>query len=222
MRAVEQGFLQQPLSAVFANPANVRVLRELFRNGGENSARMLAERSKLTKPSVLASLTFLETLGFVEALGAARLRLYRIDGKHPLAPALSALFVAENYRFSEIIDGLRRAAVEAGATAAWLYGSVARGEDRPNSDIDIALVASADAGDMDAGRLKERVRESLRSQEDALRFSASVVGFTADHIARLAAEKDPWWTTMCRDAVPLVGPPPDLFVARLLAVPGTV
>lgn len=215
MRATTQSFVRQPLSSVFANAANVRVLRELSRAGGESSARMLSERSKLTKPSVLSSLEYLEALGFVESLGSSRSRLYRIDGKHPLGPALAALFVAEDHRFGRIMSGIHKAALDAGVAAAWLYGSVARGEDRWDSDIDIALVTYDDAVTM-----KTKVREALRDQEDALRFSASVLGFGPDDIVRLAAEKDPWWTAMCIDAVPLIGPPPDLFVARFLAKSG--
>lgn len=209
MRAMTQSFARQPLSSVFSNAANVRVLRELSRTGGESSARMLSERSKLTKPSVLASLAHLEALGFVLSLGSSRSRLYRIDDKHPLAPKLTALFVEEDHRFGRIMSGIHKAAHDAGVAAAWLYGSVARGEDGWDSDIDLAIVT-----DEDAVAVKTKVREALRDREDLERFSASVLGFHTDDIVRLAAEQDPWWMAMCQDAVPLIGPPPDVFVAR--------
>jgi predicted nucleotidyltransferase len=212
MRTIPQSFLRHPLSAVFANPANVRVLRELSRHGGELSATALVEQSRLTKPSVLASLGHLTELGYVEALGTQRQRLYRIDGRHPLVSALSALFAAENDRFQSIIAAIRASAIDAGVTAAWLYGSVARGEDRPDSDLDVALVDLADAGSA-----KTRMRERLREQEDALRFSVSILGFDADDIQRLSTDNDPWWENMVRDAVPLVGPDPKSLVSRLLA-----
>jgi predicted nucleotidyltransferase len=212
MRTVPQSFLRQPLSAVLANPANVRVLRELSRHGGELSATTLAQRSKLTKPSVLASLDHLAGLGYVEPLGTLRQRLYRIDSKHPLVPALSDLFSAEDQRFQSIIEAIRAAAIDAGATAAWLYGSVARGEDRPDSDVDVALVASGNAGSA-----KAKMREALRGREDTLRFSASVLGLDADDIVRLAAENDPWWVAVVEDTFPLVGPDPLSLASRLSA-----
>jgi predicted nucleotidyltransferase len=210
MRATPQSFLRQPLSVVLANSANVRVLRELTRHGGELSATTLTERSKLTKPSVLASLDHLAGLGYVEVLGSLHQRLYRIVAKHPLIPALSALFTAEDHRFQSIIEAIRTAAIGAGATAAWLYGSVARGEDRPGSDLDVALVFPGNAGSA-----KAKLRETLREREDALHFSISVLGFDADDIVRLSDENDPWWVEMAKDAVPLVGPDPIALASRL-------
>src|SRR5579872_2353215 len=129
MRTTPQSFLRQPLSAVLAGPAAVRVLRVLARHGGELSAALLATRTRLTKPSVLASLHHLAAMGYVEALGSSRQSLYRIDHRHPLVPSIIALFTAEDDRFQTIIAAVRAAAIAAEATAAWLYGSVARGED---------------------------------------------------------------------------------------------
>lgn len=212
MHPIPQSFLRQPLSAVLANSANVRTLRELARHGGELSATTLVERSKLSKPSVLASLNHLTELGYVESLGTLRQRLYRIDHKHPLAPAISALFAAEDHRFQSIIEVIRTAALDAGATAAWLYGSVARGDDRQDSDIDVALVDPANGGSA-----KSKVLETLHESEDSLRFSASVIGLNADDIVRLASENDPWWVEVVKDAVPLIGPDPTSLASRLLA-----
>jgi predicted nucleotidyltransferase len=203
MRPVAQSFLRQPLSAVFANPANVRLLRELSRHGGEFSAKILAERSRLTKSSVTLALDYLSGLGLVEILGSAHSRLYRIDGDHPLASSLAALFAAEDLRFQNIIEAVRAAAIKAGATAVWLYGSVARGEDRPDSDVDVVVIAANDAG-----ALKVKMRNLLREREDALRFSASVIGLDLEDVGRLVVENDPWWATMIEDGIPLLGPAP--------------
>lgn len=59
--------------------------------------------------------------------------------------------------------------------------------------------------------------EALRDREDALRFSASVVELDADDVVRLAADEDPWWVTMVKDAVSLVGPEPLSLASRLSA-----
>jgi predicted nucleotidyltransferase len=210
MLAQPQSFLRQPLSAVFANPASVRVLRALMRHGGELSAPMLAERSRLTRPSVLAALDHLSGLGLVESIGSVRQRLHRIDKGHPLAAGLSVLFAAEADRFDTIIEAIRRAAIEAGVAAAWLYGSVARGEDRPDSDLDIAMVASID---LDAE--KSAFRDALRALEAEWRFSASVVALGPEDVRRLAQEGDPWWLALLAEAVPLAGPDPVTLAASL-------
>lgn len=212
MRTQPQSFLRQPLSAVFANAASARVLRVLAQHGGELSAPMLAQRSRLTRPSVLAALDHLAALGFVDSIGSVRQRLHRIDNRHPLAPAISALFAAEADRFDRIIEAVQAAATESGVAAAWLYGSVARGEDRPGSDIDIAIVASTDLATE-----KMAVRDALRAFEGELRFSASVVALDAADIRRLAQEGDPWWRALLAEAVPLVGPDPQTLAASLSA-----
>ena len=209
MRTAAQSFLRHPLSAVFANPANVRVLRELSRHGGELSATMLVERTRLSKPSVLAALAHLSGLGYIESLGSHRQRLHRIDSKHPLASSISSLFLTEDHRFQAIIEAIRKAATEAGAAAAWLYGSVARAEDRPDSDVDVALVSTRNAG-----AAKGKMRDALREVEGALRFSTSVVSVDTDDIRRLVRERDPWWVAMVKDAMPLVGPDPVSLAAR--------
>jgi predicted nucleotidyltransferase len=212
VRSRSQSFLRQPLSAVFGQGSDVRVLRELSRHGGELTVSALVERTKLTRPSVLATLAALTSQGLVEALGASH-RLYRFDHSHPLAPALSALFAAEDERFRGIIQSLRTAAVDAGADAAWLYGSVARGEDRPDSDIDVAAVSAPGR----AESTKARLRELLRDTEDRLRFSASVIVLEPGDIPRLAAGNDPWWCRMIQETTPLVGLDPTAMLARISA-----
>lgn len=211
MRAAPQSFLRQPLSSVLAHPANVRVLRELAQHGGELSATMLVDRTKLSRPSVLAALEMLSQHGYVDALGSPHLRLYRLDTKHPLVPILSQLFAAEEARFDAVLDAIRAAANDVGVAAAWLYGSVAKGEDRPGSDVDIVVVD----GSGDSEVMTAKVREALREKEDALRFSASVVGVDHADVMRLARENDPWWANVVRDAVPLLGPDPVSLMSRL-------
>src|SRR5262249_2241159 len=145
---------------------------------------MLVDRTKLSKPSVLAALVLLVLQGYAEALGSSRQRLYRLDARHPLAPALSALFAAEEGRFNAVLDAIGAAASDAGATAAWLYGSVATGQDGPHSDVDVVVVA----GSEDCEAVAMKVRDRLRETGDRLRFSAAVVCLASTDVMRLARE----------------------------------
>lgn len=211
MKPTSQSFLRHPLSAILANPAAVRVLTELCRHGGEMSSSQLITLTRMSRPSVLAALEHLTACRVVQALGAARQRLHRVDPAHPLVPHLSALFEAEDQRYHAILDAVRGAARKAGARAAWLYGSVARGEDRPDSDLDVAIVAAPGV----ASAVRDAVQEALRGAEERLSFSPSLVGIDLDDVARLAAEDDPWWRDVVRDAVPLHGQDPAALAARL-------
>lgn len=213
MRPTPQSFLRHPLSWMLASPANVRILKELSRHGGELASSYLVERTRMSRPSVLAALDQLVGMGLVEGLGSAKSRLFRVRQGHPLTPALNALFEVEDQRSHQILAAIRDAAKAAGVRAAWLYGSVARGEDRPGSDIDVAIVSPpfrlADA--------KSAVRDALRSVEEALGFDASVVGVSTEDVLRLADEADPWWAEVVRDGVPVVGPDPTSLLAKLRA-----
>lgn len=150
--------------------------------------------------------------------GTGRSVLYRLRPDHPLAAALSALFEAEERRFEAILDSARQAVESAGPglVALWLFGSVARGDDRISSDLDLALVARPEA----LHRLVDALRDGLVAPAERMGFSPSVVGLGIDDVVRLAAERDPWWTGVTRDAVPLIGGRPEDLAAGLRRAAG--
>lgn len=207
---LRQSTLRYPLSAVLASEGSVRVLRELFRHGGELSASGIARRVGLTAKHVRQVLGSLADLELVEPVGPGRYFSYRIRAEHPLHSALDALFRAEEERFDGVLEAVREAAREAAPRAVWLYGSAARGDDRTGSDVDVALVAE----EQDVERTVAEVRERLREPGDALGVSYSVVGLTPGDVLRLSAG-DPWWNGLRADALTLLGPDPERLAAQV-------
>ena len=206
-RSSAQSTLRYPLTVILGTEANVRLLRELSRHGGQLSAPALVFRTGLAKTSVWAGLASLDAAGVVSAAGTGRTLLYSLRAAHPLRSALDTLFEAEERRFDAILEAIRAAARNSGPglVSVWLYGSVARGQDRPGSDLDVAIVAAEDT----LAAALESVRDSLQSAGEALGFTPSVVGLAIDDVARLAAERDPWWAEVTRDALVLSGPRPE-------------
>lgn len=204
--------LMQPLSSLLGTEANVRALRELALHGGELSAPLLAERTGVSPQQMRLVLANLASLGAMEALGSGRVRLYRLDKGYPLAPALVALFQGEEQRRQNILAALRKAVDSAGPAvrAAWLYGSVARGEDTAGSDLDLAVVAEEN----ELAEVIETIRDELLTPSAGLRFQPSVVGLTLQDARRLARERDLWWVTISRDAAPIRGLSPAKIVRR--------
>ncbi len=139
--------------------------------------------------------------------------LYRLRSDHPLSSVLSTLFEAEERRFQSILDGARSAAESGGPglIAFWMFGSVARGEDFVGSDLDFVLVAEADA----LPRLADAVRDGLAAPAVRLGFTLALVTLGTDDVLRLAAKRDPWWTGVTRDVVPLIGGHPEYLMAAL-------
>jgi predicted nucleotidyltransferase len=208
----QQSALRYPLTVILGSVANVRTLRELMRHGGALSAPSLVKRTGLAKASVRQALQILETTKIVEVLGAERSRLFRVQRTHPLAVALDELFQEEERRFEAVLSAIRVAMDRCvGLAAAWLYGSVARGEDHETSDVDIAVVGEPEA----TLSIEQTLREALVEAEERLAFRASVVAIDTHDVLRLAAENDRWWTSVADASLRIVGDAPDVLLERL-------
>jgi DNA-binding transcriptional ArsR family regulator len=209
----DQGFLRYPLTRVLGSPGNLRVLRALLSSSAPRGAVPLAEATGLSPPGVRHVLGSLERARVVRVDGSGRSVVYSANADHPLLPALRQLFAAERARWTRLRDAIRKVLDERPAVrAAWYYGSVARGEDEPGSDFDLALfIAGAGVDKVLAG-----VRRQLRPIEDEFGITCSVVGLSASDVARHVAggaPTDAWWGSMLRDAKVLKGPHPEQLSA---------
>jgi DNA-binding transcriptional ArsR family regulator len=215
---VPESFLRHPLSSILSTPAAVRVLRELLQADGPVAVSALAACTGLSAQGVRNTLTLLRSGGIVESLGEGRSRLYRADVGHPLYVPLGSLFHAEAERFQTIVDALRTAVgnVVPAPLGAWVYGSVARGEDGPDEDLEVALVAP----DEDVYTPVERLRQVLGPIQDVQRVWISVIGLSPSDVRRLSAG-DRWWTNATRQHVTLFGKGPDELADELARPVGT-
>ena len=153
MRPVPQSFLRSPLSTLLGTEASVRVLRELTLHGEELTTTFLARRTGITDQSVRNVLGVLSQAGLLRVYGQGRAASYRIDTSHPVSRMLVELFRAEHRRIAAVLEKIRVVAERQSPrpVAVWLYGSVARGEDRVDSDMDLLLVVEDDAHVESAG-----------------------------------------------------------------------
>jgi DNA-binding transcriptional ArsR family regulator len=134
------------LSTILGNETHVRVLRELSRRWGELSVSMTSDRTALTPQGVRNILDALVASEAVTMIGVGRSRLYQI-GSHPLMEAVHEVFAAEETTYSDLMDELRTCLrAHKAVRAAWVYGSVAKGEDGLGSDIDLVIVANDPQG----------------------------------------------------------------------------
>ncbi|MBA2373992.1 MAG: nucleotidyltransferase domain-containing protein [Chloroflexi bacterium] len=127
------------LAAFFARPGVVAHPRELARQLGRPPQVVGRELRRLEAAGILAS----ETIG--------RSRRYRVDDDSPIAAEVRSL-VAKTIG----IEARLRSALASvpGVEEAYLYGSYARGTERPTSDLDVLVVDS-----VDRARLSERLVE---------------------------------------------------------------
>ena len=203
-----QSHLRHPLTALLGSVGHVRVVRALATHKVPQSAPQLAAGAGLTPQGTRGVLDVLARQRLVKVHGAGRTQLYELNTAHPLASSLAALFRDEQVRWDALMDSIRDVLDRHGAVrAAWLYGSVARGEDAPDSDVDIALVVRSHA-------VADQVREALMPLEDAQQIRISLTALTAKDLAALP-EDDPWWGNVVREGRVLKGAAPDQARRRL-------
>ncbi|WP_206078726.1 hypothetical protein [Allomesorhizobium camelthorni] len=211
-RSRSQSAIRNPLTHILGVDSNVAVLRELVRHGGALSASDIQGRSGLSRSGVRLGLISLEKSGIVVSEGSLATRLHRFNTAHFLSPQIAALYVAEKDRFTDIVESIRNSAGTQRSLlrSLWIYGSVARKEDGPESDLDIGLIADKEY----LSGLVEAVRENLREPAARLGFLPNVVGLDLEDVSRLARDADPWWLTATLDVVVLAGDRPEEVPVR--------
>lgn len=151
--------LFRTLDAILGSPTKVRILRALIPLGhvvtGNEARGAAGVRSKSSMQSALDELT---ELGILQRDDTRRIQLFRVNRDHDLVAPLAALFDAESRRMTRLRDALGEI-LDGGAVREYtlsiiLFGSNARGDARPDSDLDLLAVT-------ESGSQVERVLQVL-------------------------------------------------------------
>lgn len=202
-------YVKFPLSALLGDSGHVRILRALLSFDGPMSTAQLARETGLSREAVRLVLDRLVAQGAVQALGTSRSRLFAAIETAPFIPALKPLFAAERVHWEALHASLRDILnAFPGVRSAWLYGSVARREDTPESDLDLAVVLTDRGAEM-------RLRDDLDAVDQRFGVHVSLVALTAEDI-RSRPDQDPWWKGLERDAQILKGMSPAQERARAI------
>jgi DNA-binding transcriptional ArsR family regulator len=196
----------RPLDAMLGTVAGVRVLRALSEHGGPLAATAIAMRARVARQSAWNVISRLTELGIVESFGEPHGTLFRLNAIHPLVPSLRALFQTEAQAVEWLFETVRTAAraMRPAPIAIWLYGSVARGEDRPGSDIDLAILSPTGHASALEMALTDAVAPFVSNPTTRL----SMIGMTREDIRRMKRRRERLWKEIQRDAIPIFGPAP--------------
>ncbi|MFN3832646.1 MAG: nucleotidyltransferase domain-containing protein [Allorhizobium sp.] len=98
-----------------------------------------------------------EKAGIVTKESKGNQRLYKVNKKHPIYPELRSICL-KTFGLADVIsDELKKFAPK--IETAFVFGSIAKGEERPESDIDLMVVGDVDYFEM--GEALENLKETL-------------------------------------------------------------
>lgn len=211
------GILFHPLDAILASRSKVRLLRVLLPLDDAVSAR---EAARLAGTPVAPSLRALSDLVALGVLFRVRLRgqhLYTVNRESPLVrDGLTPLFEREAARVTAVFAQLREALgpeLAAGAVLTLaIYGSAARGDDRPESDLDV-LVVTRSAEDVPGTHEALSRSAAVLDREFGLDLAPMVI--SSQQLNQQAEAGDPVVVEMQKDARVVAGLPLDQFLASL-------
>lgn len=193
--------LQHPLGAL-SGAVDTRALDVLVRAGDDPmDAAMIARLSGKSYTGVRHALERLVEQGTVLESSVGSKTLYSFNGRHLLAPAIISIVDAKRAfirRLGEIVDReFSQALPQFGA----LFGSAARGEMRPDSDLDLFLVRP-DHVDVDAFA---RCADELAAAATELTGNdARVLVYTPRELVE-GATRHPVLAEIARDGIPFAG-----------------
>jgi predicted nucleotidyltransferase len=162
------------LAALFPSMAMARlVIFFAVHPGARYHVRELSRLTSLSSASLQHELKRLTQLGGLQREDEGGRAYYRADESHPVWRAWFLLLRAS----ARPADVLREALVDArGLQGAFIFGSSARGDARPDSDIDVFLIGSEEARTEAGRRLVEA--EFLVARE------LDVIGYDSGELAR--------------------------------------
>ena len=121
-------------------PGRIRVLRELLLHPErELYLRELAARARVSLSSAQSELRRLTSAGLLHRTRRGRQTFYRANTRAPLFPELRSILLKTVGLAGVLRDALSRLDIE----LAFVYGSLAAGEERETSDVDLLVVGSA-------------------------------------------------------------------------------
>lgn len=190
---------------ILGSRSKLAVLRVLWRSRDPLNASHIAARTGLTRPAVAAVLEDLAQAGVVRSSPAGRAIVHVIERKNVYVerwvyPIFEHEWELPDLLVEEIEDRFENLAV-----AAVLFGSYARGEQTPESDVDVVLVAS----DARSKRAIERELESF-STEFRIRWGAPLSAITYDQreASTLPSRAPALWDSLTQEGVSIFGPSP--------------
>ena len=175
------GALRRPLNVVFGAPSHVAILRALAPRAAGATGGEIARLAGVTPQAVLDALTRLEALGIVSRLPMGRGYLFRLNRDHELVKGGILPLLEEEARFGVRLREVLKKVFGRDVVTGLIYGSTGRGEERPESDLDVCLIVR---GSKDKEKVLERSAGLAGEIRRGFGLRLSPIAFTVAEFAR--------------------------------------
>jgi predicted nucleotidyltransferase len=175
------GYLRRPLDLVFGAPSHIAILRALAQRAQGATGAEVARAAGTTNQAALDSLGRLEEVGVVSRLPMGRGYVFRLNRDHELVKRALLPLLREEAEFMANLRAALRNAFEREVLSGLIFGSMGRGEERPESDLDLCLVVKRKED-------KERVLLRAATLSESLRSDFGVrvspIALTAEEFSK--------------------------------------
>jgi len=128
------------LDHIFGKKTNIKVLRFFALHAKEASVRGIAREIKVSPPNVAKSLEDLKKEGVLSVKKIGRSLVYTLNTENEfIKSAILPLFLKEK-KTTEKLAEVILPSIKFSFEALVLFGSMARGDENPKSDIDLAVI----------------------------------------------------------------------------------
>ena len=144
------------LAELLSSRARAEIFRLLFSGSGEElHVREIERRSGLNDSTLRQELRKLVRLDLVQSRRDSNRVYYRAKTENPLYPEIRNLVL----KTSGLADALNSALVDKRIRVAFVFGSIARGEEKAGSDVDLMVIGQL--GLRDLSRLLSGIEEKI-------------------------------------------------------------
>ncbi len=194
--------LTNPTRAL-APTIDLQLLTILAGVSGEMSGSEVSRLATLVTPrGVFKALKRLETEGIVQVRTVSRINFYSFNRDHVAADAVIAAMGLRHKLFERIKGKVKSWKIQPASLA--IFGSAARGEGAPESDIDV-LVIRSNKIDEDSTVWEEQIYELSQLIYKWSGNHASMIQASEKEIAQMVKSKKPIVKSLKREALYLVG-----------------
>lgn len=197
--------LDHPFDDLFRNRSHIRLLRVLHElpDGLSVSARELGRRAEVSHPTASRTLASLVELGIVRVRRTPRVDLFELNRGHVLIERIRDLFEWESRLPDEFLAFLGREIEQIdGISAAFVFGTAARGQMTPTSDIDLAVLCAPEQAAVVQEALED-VAEIVRSRFGS-RLNFVVGTARLEQLAKPGRSGHRLWERVAQEGIPLL------------------